>query len=256
MQEEITKIKPETNSKITQVELKMNTIIILVGPSGCGKTFFTENKLIPELKAHGNINIHHVASDEIRRELLGDNTLSKKDPKMIYASKQAFALLNARVKALTSYPVNSDFVIIDSTGLSKDFRDSIKTIADDNNYNIAVIMFDYKGRQPYYEFLSDDESKAITSRQIKYMREKVMFEVNKKTFKNITKIKSHNIDDYKIDIVDYEKYQECILSSEFDYVTIGDIHGCYDEFLTLLEKNGFVIDKENKKILGHIDDDV
>jgi predicted ATPase len=255
MQEETLKIKAPINSEVTQIELRMNTIVFLIGPSGCGKTYFTENKLIPELRAQGDVKIHHIASDEIRRELLGDTTLSKKDAKMLHASKPVFELLDARVRALTSYPVNADFVVIDSTGLSKDFRDSVKRIADDNNYNIAVVMFDYKGRQPYYDYLSqDEESKAVTSRQIKYMRESVMSEVSKKTFNNITKIKSHDLDGYKIDIVDYDRYQECILPSGFDYVTIGDIHGCYDEFIALLEKNGFVIDKENKKILGHKDD--
>ena len=242
MQEETLKIKATAKSDVTRIELRMNTIVFLIGPSGCGKTYFTENKLIPELKAKGDVKIHHVASDEIRREILGDQTLSKKDAKMLYASKPAFELLDARVRVLTSYPVNADFVVIDSTGLSKDFRDSVKRIADDNNYNIAVVMFDYKGRQPYYQFLSDDEeSKAVTSRQIKYMRESVFSEVSKKTFRNITKIKSHDLDNYKIDIVDYDRYQECILPSGFDYVTIGDIHGCYDEFVALLEKNDFVV---------------
>lgn len=242
MQEETLKIKAPIKSDVTQIELRMNTIVFLIGPSGCGKTYFTENKLIPELRAQGDVKIHHIASDEIRRELLGDKTLSKKDAKMLHASKPAFELLDARVRALTSYPVNADFVVIDSTGLSKDFRDSVKRIADDNNYNIAVVMFDYKGRQPYYDYLSDDEeSKAVTSRQIKYMRENTFSEVSKKTFNNITKIKSHDLTQYNVNIVDYDRYQECILPSGFDYVTIGDIHGCYDEFVSLLEKNDFVV---------------
>jgi predicted kinase len=242
MQEETLNIKSPIKSDVTQIELRMNTIVFLIGPSGCGKTHFTENKLIPELHAQGDVKIHHVASDEIRREILGDQTLSKKDAKMLHASKPAFELLDARVRALTSYPVNADFVVIDSTGLSKDFRDSVKRIADDNNYNIAVVMFDYKGRQPYYDFLSDDEeSKAVTSRQIKHMREKTFSEVSKKTFNNITKIKSHDLTQYSVSIINYDRYQECILPSGFDYVTIGDIHGCYDEFVALLEKNDFVV---------------
>lgn len=240
------------------LNFKMHSIIMLVGPSGCGKTHFTNNKLTPELQAFGeDVKIHHLETDGIRREILGDQTLPKKAAKMMYASKLAFELLDARVRALTSYPVNADFVVIDSTGLSKDFRESVKRIADDNNYNIAVVMFDYKGRGPYYEFLSEDEeSKAVTSRQLKYMREEVFSDVNKKNYRNITKIKSHDLSQYKINITDYDKYQECILPSGFDYVTIGDIHGCYDEFVALLEKNGFVItdgkiahEEDNKRII-------
>lgn len=241
MQNQTLNKNTSVDKEITSISLRLHTIILLVGPSGCGKTFFTENKIIPSLKGIGDVSVAHINSDEIRRELLGDMSLSKKDQRMMHASKQAFNLLEARVKALTSYPINTDFVIVDTTGLSKDFRDDIKKIADDNNYNISVIMFDYKGREPYYRFIGDEESKATTSRQLEYMRETVMREVSKKTFQDIYRVKSRELDEYNVNISNYDKYQECILPSEFDYVTIGDVHGCYDEFIALLEKNGFEI---------------
>lgn len=226
---------------VTTLEFKLHTIILMVGPSGCGKTYFIENKIIPSLKSYGNVSIAHVSSDDIRREILCDNTLSKKDARMMHASKQAFNFLSAKVEAFTSYPINTDFVIVDSTGLSKDFRDGIKKIAEDNNYNLSVVMFDYKGREPYYRHITDEESKATTSRQLEYMRESVMSEISKKTYRDIHKIKTREMDDYAVSISNYDTYQECVLSSEFDYVIIGDIHGCYEEFVALLEKNGFEI---------------
>jgi len=245
-----------TGKDIVTIDLRLHTIILMVGPSGCGKTYFAENRILPSINALGNASVSHVSSDEIRRELLGDMNLSKKDPKMMYASKQAFNLLDARVRALTSYPINTDFVIVDTTGLSKEFRDSIKNIADDNNYNLVVIMFDYKGREPYYRFIGDEESKAVTSRQLEYMRDTVMREISKKTFQDIYRVKSHDVEDYEINVINHEQYQECLLSSEFDYTTIGDIHGCYEEFLALLDRNGFEIKdgkishvEENKRII-------
>jgi len=256
--QETLKTKNKIETEITQIDFKMHTIVIMVGPSGCGKTYFAENKLIPGFKSFGNdINVQHIASDDIRREILGDPSLSKMDNIMLNVSKPAFELLNARVKAVTSYPVNADFVIVDSTGLSKDFRDSIKGIAELNNYNVAVVMFDYKGRAPYYEYLTDgEESKATTSRHIKYMREEVMRDVNKKNYRNIVKIKSHDLEKYKIEVVNYDEQDSCNISDEFDYVAIGDIHGCYDEFVALLEKNGFFFEdgkisheEDNKRII-------
>ena len=234
----------ETESKVI-LDFRMHSIILLLGPSGCGKTYFTKNKLIPSLKSYDGVSVSHLSSDDIRRELLGDESLSKRDNKMLYSSKQAFNLLDAKLKALTSYPVNSNFVIVDSTGLNKDFRDSIKEVAKQNNYNLSVIIFDYKGREPYYNYITDEESKVVTSRQLKYMRENVMREVSKKEFRDIHKIKTRNIDEYCVKISDYEEYSECLLSSDLDYVIIGDIHGCYKEFIALLEKNGFEI-KSNK----------
>jgi len=55
-------------------------------------------------------------------------------------------------------------------------------------------------------------------------------------------------------------YEKCLLSSESTYVTVGDIHGCYGEFVSLLVKNDFMItdegiledklkDGENRKII-------
>lgn len=242
--------------EITTIDLRMHTIILMVGPSGCGKTYFAENNIIPSLKKFGGVSVAHVSSDDIRREILGDMTLSKKDKRMMHASKQAFNLLDARVRVLTSYPINTDFVIVDSTGLSKEFRDGIKKIADDNNYNVVVVMFDYKGREPYYRFVGDEESKAVTSRQLEYMRDTVMREISKKTFNDIYKVKTHEVGDYAINIVNHKQYKDCILNPDFDYTVIGDIHGCYEEFVALLEKNGFEIKsgkishpEENKKIV-------
>lgn len=238
MQEKVLK---NIESKVTTFSIKMHTILITIGPSGAGKTTFVNEVVKPSLESKG-VRVAHVSSDEIRRELLGDDSLSKKDSKMLHASKAAFNLLNSKVDALTSYPINTDVVVVDSTGLSEDFRSDIKEIADKNGYNIAVVMFDYKGRQPYYEYLTDEESKKTTSRQIKYMREEVMSKVSKKTYREIYKVKGRDFENYKIDIFNQEKYNRCILPAKYDYVAIGDIHGCYDEFIALLEKNEFSID--------------
>lgn len=250
MQKELLEKVSVSEDEVSTIDLRMHTIILLVGPSGCGKTYFTEKNIIPQVKEKG-FSFAHLSSDSIRRELIGDMGASKMDPRMSYASKAAFSLLNAKLRALTSYPINTEFVVVDSTGLSKDFRDDIKKIAEENNYNLVVVVFDYKGRSPYYDYITDEESKAVTSRQIDYMRKDVMSEISKKNYRDIYKVKSRDFDKYKINFSNVERYQECKLSEELDYVIIGDIHGCYKEFVALLEKNGFEIDKENKKIIGH-----
>jgi len=249
-QETLTKKQTPREEKVVNIDLRMHTIIILVGPSGCGKTYFTENKLIPSLKSQGDVTIHRVGSDDIRRELLGDDTLSKSDLRMMHASVPAFDVLKSKVDALTSYPVNSHFVIVDSTALKKDFRDEIKEIAYKNNYNTAVINFDYKNRGDYEKFINDEseENKRTTHRQVEYMRKNVMSELTKKHFRDIYKIKSHDLSKVDVSIINYDRHLECKLPKG-EYTIIGDIHGCYDEFIRLIEKNGFTI--ENGKITGH-----
>lgn len=233
------------------LELNMHSIILMVGPSGSGKSTLIENNIIPGIKKFGDdISIHHVSSDSIRRELIGDDTISKSDPRMLSVSGQAFDLLDAKVKVLTSYPVNSNFVIVDSTGLNDKFRNSIKQIAKDNNYSLTVVMFDYKGRAPYTEFLTGEESKRTTLTQLDHMRKNVMRDVCKKNYKHIFKVSNRNFNEISINVNGYDLIKECELSPEFDYVTIGDIHGCYDELISLLEKNGFEI---NDGVLSHED---
>lgn len=250
MQSEKTIKQKVVNVSNSEIKLKLNTIVFLVGPSGAGKTFFVKNNLIPSLETVKGVGVSHISSDDIRRELIGDVNASKNDPRMSQVSKQAFMLLESKVRAFTTYPVNTDFVIVDTTGLNKDFRDSIKDIAAENNYHFVVVMFDYKGKEMYIKNLSDEESISVTHRQLKYMRETVLRDISKKNYKTIFKIKSHDFDSYKISISDHAELMDCVLPTGQEYVIIGDVHGCYDEFLDLIEKNGFVIDREKKKIIG------
>jgi predicted phosphodiesterase len=48
--------------------------------------------------------------------------------------------------------------------------------------------------------------------------------------------------DYKVFAWDYDKYESRILPKKYDWVTIGDVHGCINELKELLVKYGFEID--------------
>jgi predicted kinase len=69
---------------------------------------------------------------------------------MLEASDQAFHMLFERLKTVTSFPINAEFIIVDTTGLAEAFRLKVCDIASENNYNIEVILFDYKEREDYY----------------------------------------------------------------------------------------------------------
>ena len=64
------------------MKFPLHTIILLCGPSCCGKTFYAKNHLIPGLRNLENgfrLNIQHVASDELRKDVLGDTDLDLRD---------------------------------------------------------------------------------------------------------------------------------------------------------------------------------
>lgn len=249
-------IVQNTETEVTNVNFKTHTVILLVGPSGAGKTSFANGYLIPGLKANTSgekkINVQYIGSDAIRRELLDDPDMDKMAKEMIYVSEQAFDTLFNRLKNAVSYPVNSEFVIIDTTGLNKDFRDQVIKISRDNGYNVSAILFDYKNRKDYYENIKDgSEDIRVTTRHIDTFKNTTIREIGKKDYDVIVKVKSRNFDKYNIVVENYREYNEHYLPFGPEYVIFGDIHGCYDEFIELLGKHNFEVSSEGR--ISHIE---
>lgn len=233
----------------TVFKFKMHTIILLVGPSGAGKTKFSHEQLIPQLKANATskktINVQYIGSDDIRRQLLGDPDADKMSREMMHVSHQAFDVLFNRLKNVTTYPVNADFVIVDTTGLNKDFRESIIKLAHDNNYSIAAILFNYKKRDEYYDGIKGGpESIRVTSKQLDEFKFRTLREITKKNYSVIEEVKSRDFSKIEISVEDYDLYNSHVLPVGPEYVVIGDVHGCYKELVELIEKNGFSISDE------------
>ena len=227
---------------------KIHTIFLLVGPSGCGKTTFSKECLIPSLRnsSERHLNIQYIGSDDIRREILGDPGRDKYDDSMVFASEEAFSLLNHKIDLVTTYPVNADFVIVDTTGLSKDFRSSISSYARKNNYNVDVVMFAYKNNDEYLKNLDEDSyDQKVVFNHIKRMNKNVYKEVKGRDFNNVHKIKSKDFSEIEFGVSNMSFYDKCLLPDDnTEYVVMGDIHGCFDEFILLLGKNGFIVNPE------------
>ena len=146
------------------IKTQLHTIFLLVGPTECGKSTFAKNILIPQLEyslpeKNFYANVQYLSSDAIRQEILGYN-YDKYDEIMMESSGQAFRLLEEKLKMVTSYPVNAEFIVVDTTGLSLEFRNNVIETAKKNHYNIEVIVFDYKNRDEYYK--SERSKKVIT----------------------------------------------------------------------------------------------
>ena len=260
------------------IKTQVHTIIMLVGPSGAGKSTFANRVMIPQLnkgfnKANNFMpNIQYISSDAIRRDILGIN-YDKFDEVMTESSTQAFEILFGKLKAVTTYPINAEFVILDTTGLSEKFRNDVLDIANENNYNVDVVVFDYKKVDEYQKNFYSDELKGketggrLIAKHMKRLKTEVLRTLKKGTYRNIHKIKSKDfltevggalVPNYNVFAWDYEKYIGRILPKKYDWVTIGDVHGCYDEMIELLGKYGFTIeddvitDTEKSKGLGLI----
>lgn len=254
------------------LNFKLHTIILLIGPSNCGKSFFAEKYLQPTLRRamkklepantadpiYDRQSVKIISSDAIRRDLL-DQDLCKYDKQMMQVSGQAFDLLFARLEAYTSYPVNAHFVIVDTTGLSEHFRDKVIDIAKKNNYNLDAIVFDYKNRDDYFKLFDEEQGgKHIVRDHIRRLRE-THKTLTKKKYNQIIKIDSPDFTHEELNIDDAEQYFQHLLPSRhtdgryIDYIIVGDIHGCIDEFKALICQCGVEID-QNNKILDNDDD--
>jgi predicted kinase len=248
-----------------KIELKLHTIILLVGPSNCGKSYFAKNILSKQLNLIGQkydnygskkqLNVQYVSSDDIRRELIGNSDMDKYAPEMLQASEQAFHLLYNKVDFLSSYSINAEFIIIDTTGLNEDFRDKIKEIAKKNNYNVDVALFNYKNPEDYYKYISvDDLNRKIVKGHVEKLRKGVLPTLKRGTYNKIHTISSINsFPEYEISIENIAHYYQCMLSDDYEYTIISDVHCCIDELKELIQKhkctigeNGKII-QENKK---------
>ena len=231
-----------------QIDIKPHTIILLIGPSGCGKSTFCKNTLIPQLNTSClippnrlSINVQYISSDDIRRELLGLN-YDKYSACMTPVSSIAFELLYSKVFAATSFPVNAEFVIVDTKGTSEIFRKRIFSIAKTNNYKILPIIFQYNKASEYFKYVDAKDSigRSINI-DIKKINIGLRKNLRKEGVRETVTISDNNFDNIEITCESHNEYRRNIVANDNEYLVVSDVHGCYDEFLDLLKENGIEV---------------
>lgn len=212
--------------------MKNNTIVLLVGPSNCGKSTFAD-RMIEKYSSDG-VSAVKISSDEIRRELLCNHKESKMSARMMSVSSQAFQLLNQRVEFHCSYPINTSVIIVDTTGLSQEFRNEMIEIATRNQYNIAMYVFNYE-RNVLEKFVeaSGDGDMFVTGRHSKKLREEVMPNLNRKAYSHVTIFKNpEEASSYRFTKI--EGYLPIRIHEKDVVAVIGDVHECVDELTELV----------------------
>lgn len=242
---------PQSQRDMVTLSFKLHTIILLVGPDCAGKTCFVMEQLMPQLKMAQiglkKIIIADVELDQIAKGLLDNPFANKNDREFIQIAEQSQDILFSHVKNFASYPVNADFIIIDSTGLDPDFRTEILRIAEENNYNVSALIFDFNNKK---EYCKTNESHSVireaSPKQLKDLRRTLSGGLSKKDYESVQTIVSKDFFQYEIVIENYSSYDQFILPEGPEYVIIGDIHGCLDEFIALLKLNGFEIGEDQR----------
>jgi predicted kinase len=227
------------------IQTKQHTIYMLIGPTECGKSTFAKNILIPQLQyenAEKNYitNVQYLSSDEIRQELLG-HPYDKYASMMMEASQQAFDLLFRKLQAVTTFPINADFVIVDTTGLAEDFRKKVIQIAKDQHYRLEAIVFDYRNIRDYY---ASERSKKVIANHVNRLRRDVLPQLRRSDFDDIHRVREKNFLQpcgYEVVVKNREEYVEHLLPHDHYYIIVGDVHESLNELQELITAHGFEV---------------
>jgi predicted kinase len=223
------------------MNIKPYTLFVMVGPTNSGKSFFAQ-KLNQHLKTHSITSVV-VSADDLRRELLHDSTKHKHHASMMFASEKAFKKFWATVDSHCEWPNPTQAVILDTTGLSEDFRKEALAKANEHQYNVVFVVFDYAKSAEYSKHVPQEMlNKHIFFKHYKKLKN---FYKTMKTFdKNATQVlRVKSKDSYfnniliSLDFSEFTALQRTKLSEQKDWDIIGDVHGCYDDLVTLLQKS-------------------
>lgn len=234
-----------------KITTKVHTIFLLIGPTESGKTTFAKDILIPQLafrdkQKNFETNIHHLSSDDMRRELLGRD-YDKYAASMLEASGVTFPYLKAKLDFLTSYPINAEFIIVDTIGLAEDFRQEVKAIADKNHYRVEVIIFDY----PREDFYASERSKVLITKHVDRLKREVLPKLAKENYAAVHRIKQKDFQEISVEIERKEDYLGTLLSNEQDYAVIGDVHESVADLKKLVSKLGYRVNGNEMTIAGN-----
>lgn len=204
-----------------------------IGPSNCGKSFLC-GRLEHFLKGN-DVKYRYITSDGERREILGEN-LHKHDHRMMAASKGAFEMLHLKLDIYSRYPINMPVLILDATHLSKQSRAEVAEYAKKNNYNLIGLLFDYKDINDYFKYVDEKTDKRIIMQMAKQMRKEVVKEIDRTQFKTLHRIDSIDFSDISFEIAKpIGKGRK--MKDNINICVVGDIHGCYEELLDVLQDN-------------------
>lgn len=243
-----------------QIKTKVHTIYLLVGATEWGKSTFIDSILLPGLYFEAQdkgfkTNIQVISLDQMRHGLPGDDR--DVDQVMLKTNTQAFELLYTQLDFVTTFPINAEFVVIDTPGFSADFREKVRKIARANQYRVEVIVFDDQERQ-------DDLTRCshrMISNQLMRLRKAVLPALTKENYDAIHQIKEKDFlknPNDPITIEDKEAFLATLLVQNQAYAIIGDVHECVDELQGLIQKLDFAIQdglvmptekSQNKKLI-------
>lgn len=214
------------------------SLVILIGPSGSGKSTFAQQHFKPT----------EILSSDFCRGIVSDDETDQA------ATKDAFDVLHfIAAKRLTA----GKLTVIDATNVQVDARKTLQALARKYHYLTAAIVFNLPSKicQERNEGRPDRDIRPdVIRRQISQLRRSLRG-LKREGFRNFVYVFStpEQVESVKIE---RQKLWTDRTDEHGPFDIIGDIHGCYDELLELLQKIGYdiKIETDGKTSISHPDD--
>ncbi|GIN84967.1 polynucleotide kinase-phosphatase [Heyndrickxia sporothermodurans] len=229
-----------------QIKLPHSGIVLLIGPSNSGKTSLLNHWI--ETK---QILPTEVVGSDYFRILVGDvnyfdwTNMPKDEADAIFnhyqqVSKEAFSLLDSAIESRSRL---NKLTFIDATHLHSDDRKKYISIA--KKHHIPCIGFILDVSQDILIERDEHRENPRGKRRIKQQYQ--VFKREKRFLKNEGFAATYYINDANAKIIRQPNPIEIDIQNGIDL--IGDIHGCFDELILLLEKMGY--QKNEKGLYTH-----
>ena len=220
-----------------QIKIPDPSLVILIGPSGSGKSTFAQEHFKPT----------EILSSDFCRGIVSDDETDQA------ATKDAFDVLHfIASKRLAA----GKLTVIDATNVQPDARKSLQALAREYHYLTAAIVLNLSSQicRERNENRPDRDIKSHVIRRQSSQLRRSLRGLRYEGFRNYVYVLSTPED---VEAVSIER--QPLWTNRTDehgpFDIIGDIHGCYDELLELLQKLGYDISEQTheKTLITHPD---
>lgn len=210
--------------KITIPEL---SLVVLVGPSGCGKSSFGQKHFLPT----------EVVSSDFCRGLVSDNENDQS------ATDDAFALLHAIAGKRLA---RGRLTVIDATNVQPEARKPLVELAREFHVLPVALVFDLPEKLCHERNASrsDRQFGPHVVRNQKQQMRRSLRGLEREGFRHIFTLSSPE----DVDTVEIERQPlwNNRRSEHGPFDVIGDVHGCFDELVELMQKLGYAVNCEQR----------